>query len=618
LKMKLVKYRVNKFRTVKGTEWVETESISCLVGENESGKTNLLLPLWKLNPSDDFTKIDVFEDYPRGEYHLIEKDDELKKDAFAEGLFELTAEDKMKICQIFSENSNTENDDVNAEAKTDSMTFPEVSNFLLVKRDYNNNLHLFFSDLDCREVSKELEEATSALVFDSIAKLIPKFVYYSEYGNLDARIHLPKVIQDIKNISTLKGRDQIRARTLLILFSFLGLSADKVLELGNQSNQNDPYSKTEEVKEKESRGTQERFALLNSASGQLTNRFNSWWKQGEYKFRFNADGEYFRIYVSDLARKDELELEARSKGLQWFLSFFLVFLEVSKTEHSNCILLLDEPGLSLHPNAQADLIKFFAGLSEKNQLIYTTHMPFLVDHNNLSQVKAVFVESGLTKVTNDLSRSGKLQKSLQPVNAAIGISVSQTLLAGCKVIIVEGISDQIYLNFIKNYLVANEKYVPKSEIVFLPVGGASGVKPIVSILKGSLEELPNVLLDSDRAGKDYKTSLISGIYAANSEKIFEIESYAGKDSAEVEDLMRLGDFLEAFEWLHRPDEPIIAANFNPNSSIVPQIIEFARKNSIELEKGWKTKVAMRCVSRASGNDEKVIVDKWEKLFNDIG
>ena len=48
-------------------------------------------------------------------------------------------------------------------------------------------------------------------------------------------------------------------------------------------------------------------------------------------------------------------------------SAFNVFDE-GKGEHGNCVLLLDEPGHSLHPLAQRDLSAFFEGLSENNQI----------------------------------------------------------------------------------------------------------------------------------------------------------------------------------------------------------------------------------------------------------
>ena len=72
------------------------------------------------------------------------------------------------------------------------------------------------------------------------------------------------------------------------------------------------------------------------------------------------DGNYFRIWVSDDRRPDlDIELESRSKGFQWYFSFYLIFLAESEESHKDAILLLDEPGIHLHPTAQQELISFF-------------------------------------------------------------------------------------------------------------------------------------------------------------------------------------------------------------------------------------------------------------------
>ena len=63
----LKKFRVKKFRSVKDSNWIEVDNTTCLVGTNESGKTNLLLALWKLNPAND-ENIDPLSDYPRKQY----------------------------------------------------------------------------------------------------------------------------------------------------------------------------------------------------------------------------------------------------------------------------------------------------------------------------------------------------------------------------------------------------------------------------------------------------------------------------------------------------------------------------------------------------------------------
>lgn len=61
--MKLLKFRVENFRSVHDSEWIGTEDVTALIGVIESGKTNLLLPLWKLNPVGE-REIQPNSDYP--------------------------------------------------------------------------------------------------------------------------------------------------------------------------------------------------------------------------------------------------------------------------------------------------------------------------------------------------------------------------------------------------------------------------------------------------------------------------------------------------------------------------------------------------------------------------
>ena len=104
------------------------------------------------------------------------------------------------------------------------------------------------------------------------------------------------------------------------------------------------------------------------------------------------------------------------------------------------------------------------------------------------------------------------------------MSVSDILLQGCQPIIVEGPSDQNYLNAIKLYLIRNKKFLPNMEIVFMPSGGVRGVPGVVSIVSGKNNELPLVILDSDQSGKEAKKKLLSGIYQASTEKIIEVSA----------------------------------------------------------------------------------------------
>lgn len=228
---------------------------------------------------------------------------------------------------------------------------------------------------------------------------IPKFVYYSNYGNLDAEIYLPQAIENI-NRPGLTGVAEAKARTLKVLFEYVGLNPQEILAMGQESSE---LAYLEDALKEASAKKGERQALLHSAQSKLAREFRDWWKQGEYAFDFRADGNFFKIFVSDRLRPEPIDLENRSSGLQWFLSFYLVFIVESRDAHREAILLLDEAGHSLHPLAQRDLAKFFANLSQTNQVIHTTQSPFLVDTNHVDRVKVVYVdEKGFTVASDDL------------------------------------------------------------------------------------------------------------------------------------------------------------------------------------------------------------------------
>ncbi|MCL6252260.1 AAA family ATPase, partial [Altererythrobacter sp. KTW20L] len=71
--MRLKKFKITNFRSVEDSGWIDAEQVTALVGVNESGKTNLLLPLWKLNPARE-GEIRPTSDFPKGNYAAIRRD----------------------------------------------------------------------------------------------------------------------------------------------------------------------------------------------------------------------------------------------------------------------------------------------------------------------------------------------------------------------------------------------------------------------------------------------------------------------------------------------------------------------------------------------------------------
>jgi energy-coupling factor transporter ATP-binding protein EcfA2 len=694
--MKLLRFRVTGFRSVEDSGWIDTDEVTALVGTNESGKTNILLPLWKLNPAKD-GEIDLLTDAPRKHYNTIRLQEPSPVfvsavfdtgDALAEELAEKSglpkeqmhavefsrrfdglyrvkfpdakplrqiessvlakllseAEDEIKSASALKTEEALKTQLLAAIAEAKGVLPQEGKTAVIAAKIGELQGHLTAVNLEnppktsaivpryqrlCEDVEKTKASLSTPHPDDrkelrelALTK-IPKFVYYSNYGNLDSEIYLPYVIRNMTR-KDLGAKEQAKARTLKVLFEFVKLSPEEILELGKDLKEPAPNQQplTAEQIEAAAKRKKERSVLLQSASVDLTTSFREWWKRGNYRFNFEADGDHFRIWVSDDKRPEQIELESRSTGLQWFLSFYLVFLVERSDAHVDAILLLDEPGLSLHPLAQQDLSAFFDGLADTNQLMYTSHSPFLMDSDRLDRARKVYVaEDGTSKVTPDLSGGeGDIEKRGPgyAVHAALGLTVAESLLIGCEPVLVEGVSDQFYLSTIKTILIAAGKLKPGRELIFPPCGGTKGVKAVVSILGGRNEELPVALFDSDTQGKATLKALREGFYAADPDLVVETDTFCNVTSSEVEDLIPSALIIRELDRWQRSAEVPFGDVYKTGAAIVPQIETWAPTQKIELKLGWKVELAKRVKKKiladGYGSVPTDVLAGWEKLF----
>lgn len=695
--MELIKFKVEKFRSVEDSGWINVDRIGAFIGVNESGKTNLLTPLWKLNPARE-GEIQPTSDYPKKLFGTIRAKPAdhyfitaiFRTGYLADNLATITGRkrDELETVQVsrnFSgdyrvnfpdcEIVNTATSALIAKIMNDGLqeikAISELAKEEAVKRRMITVLNTEIEQLGSASLGapalKELiqrlaaaqpeEPAKTSLIsprfaqlvealeehhshisvpapgskghgYDEVLKALPKFVYYSNYGNLDSEIYLPHVVQNLRR-NDLGSKEAAKARTLRVLFKFVGLSPEEILELGRDfkdpANPNREPSPPEaaEIGEKK----RERSILLQSASAHLTQCFREWWKQGDYRFRFEADGNHFRIWVADERRPEEIELESRSTGLQWFLSFYLVFLVESEEAHRNSVLLLDEPGLSLHPLAQRDLSEFFEGLAQTNQILYTTHSPFLVDADHLDRARKVYVaRDGTTKATENLREGaeGSSQAGASyAVHSALNLTVAESLLLGCQPALVEGASDQHYLTAIKTLLIRSGKITPKRELVFPPCGGAKTARMVASILTGRDDALPLVLLDSDNAGRKIANELKSSLYQDNQARILEVKDFVGFAEAEIEDLIPpflLADLIDRWQRMSDPEDEFSRAH-QVGKPIVPQIESWATKHNLTLNKGWKVEIAKRfkqfALIRGIEEFDEATLTNWVNLFKNL-
>ncbi len=686
--MKLIRFRVTNFRSIKDSTWIDCSDVTNIIGINEAGKSNALLALWKFNPTDK-AEINLLEDLPRNEYSSLknscqelpfievifrlEDDDELLKK-----LIKITGRRKEELSEIHikrfysgeysyefpHEETITElpskefttfiEEKINAiskisieskvekhyKATVESILNGYIDELQQIVMIYKNLLQEFISNTEntgakpsakseiqpiVNDVLKYFREQMELLsrpqircdeVWQQVFSLMPNFVYYSNYGNLDTEIYLPHVIDNLER-NDITGVVAAKVRTLKVLFDFIGLNPKEILELGNDS-----ANLSQDEIEKFNKKKEERTVLLNSASSKLTKEFKQWWKQGNYVFDLRADGKFFKIWVSDEKRPEKVVLEARSTGLQWFLSFYLVFLTQTKTNLKNTIILLDEAGLSLHPLAQKDLLAFFKNLATTNQIIHTTHSPFLVDTNNIDSVKIAYIDNdGYTVISNDLRANSdpKRDTSVYAVHAALGLSVSDIMLNGCQPVIVEGASDQYYLNAIKTYLIASGLFKPSKDIVFMPAGGVKGVSAIASIVSAK-GELPYVIIDGDTSGTSFKDKLKKDLYKDEEHKLICLKDFVeGLEAVEIEDIIPFSCISKAIDRLFRNvDDFEFDEVYDSKKSLLSQIEEYARMNRVQLLKGYKVEIAKFAKQKIINMSEKEKeVDIWIKIFEQI-
>jgi AAA15 family ATPase/GTPase len=95
--MKLLQFRVQKFRSVEDSGWISCDEITTLVGMNEAGKSNLLMALWKLKPAKG-GEISPLSDVPRRLYSTYRS--QLDQLTFIEADFELDSETDQKIKKV--------------------------------------------------------------------------------------------------------------------------------------------------------------------------------------------------------------------------------------------------------------------------------------------------------------------------------------------------------------------------------------------------------------------------------------------------------------------------------------------------------------------------------------
>lgn len=281
---------------------------------------------------------------------------------------------------------------------------------------------------------------------------------------------------------------------------------------------------------------------MNDASLTLTKQLADHWTQRNYQVRFEADGHHVIAFVSDEVQPALVPLNERSKGFQWFFSFDVTFLYETKGTFKNAIILMDEPGLHLHAAAQRDLLKRIREYAKGNQLIYTTHMPFMIDMERLDNIRVCgeSKEHG-TKVSADFYAADEHARF--PLQAALGLSISQSLFVGPFNLVVEGVTDFWLLSTMAAILRSEGRPSLDERIVITPSGGATKAAYVGTMLQGQQLNVV-VLLDSDPEGQRVAEGLIKQ-WIMKDRHVLKIGEILGRtEETTLEDLFPVTFYLQ--------------------------------------------------------------------------
>ena len=628
--MDLIAFRVTMYKGILDSGWIEVNPLTVLVGKNESGKTSLLRALHKLNP-DTSDSYEIATEWPRAR-----RNEQSVKQEVCRAKFQLSDQEKATLIRITKQEELPDIVDVSRnyagelevsfgegvlsdEFNSDIVnvaceTVPSVENDfsdhfeevaqacldelqdlaskgqlvelgelaprhellldealsvseppLQIERDFISE---YISSLEDVYIALEQSPTLRSEAHEYVIEHLPTFIYMSDYRAFSgtARLDEVKTRQDTNSLTE-------EDKTFLIILKLSNLELDELVEFG-QGNEAQ---------------LEQRQYNLNDGASALTKRISGRLCQREYQIDFRVDGQRFFTFVKDNFDPALIGLEERSKGFQWFFSFDLMFMHESKGTFEECVILLDEPGLHLHPNAQKDLLRCLGSYAETNVLLYTTHLPFMIDLDYPERIRVLKETNDGIITTTNLTESPPEAKLV--LQAALGMDVSQSFLVAQRNLVVEGVDDYWVLTELSNLLRENAKEGLPEDVLITPGGGASVAVHIATFMIGQGLSVV-ALFDSDEAGRCAGDKLIKNWLTRYTESQTEVlllgEVVGGSGEFAIEDLFPEDFIMDLVKDAYSKELAIADVHeivLQGNGMLWKRIVRFMREKGIKINKG---------------------------------
>ena len=584
--MKLVSAKVGPFRSINTAQVVPIDSeVTVLVGMNEAGKTVLLKALLKTNDATKKEEFDPVEDFPRKDLSSYLKTHAASPAVAVSNTYRLTESEIASIKSSahvelrpnfeFTVNHNYDNTKtvslsvdetpaLNALASTAGLSSgvkAAISNAktlrsipeLLGAIELTETEKAFLVAVQVRIAATKWANVIEYEVWAKLSGRMPKFLYFSDYDLLPGKINLADLAERVTNAKA----DPPNAHKQLHPShqSLLALLRMADVDLSDFSG---------------SVGFDTMKAKIEAVSIRLTDQVLEFWKQNEdldVEVAISADTTdeapfnngpnlYLRI-KNRRHRGVSTSFDQRSRGFIWFFSFLVWFDSVQhqldpsgKVSTNDLILLLDEPGLALHAMAQADFLRYIDELAKAHQIIYTTHSPFMVNSDRLQQVRIVEDQAKVgTVISENLTASN--ERTIFPLQAALGWTIAQNLFISKRNLIVEGPSELTYLQIMSALVEEQGGKGLRDDVTIVPVGGIGNVVTFVSLL--GAHGLKVVVLHDYGGSKDQKLEDLVKRKLLSQKAVFNVSQFRNlakigndNEASDVEDLFNPTLYLDYF------------------------------------------------------------------------
>lgn len=488
-----------------------TADIIALVGKNGSGKTNILTALGELqffNKSSSviFDSVNRYRNKPVKIEFTVEFSTEETRvagiDASAckieDKIIHFSFEKHHSAVRMnfdgFFSHAIKENSEIVQKAKILAEHFSAVEQSKTGEaKQWLQNIIYFLNHIDTSYYSLNYQyfadnffgnSADKKEIFSHFQKQLSSV--YAKFRNISPKIFLAtdEELKDSYTLEELKKDGFIdKSKVLSQYFSAIGISSAEFLAVMEENNESLRASALKKI---------------NKRNKDLSEKFNKFYSTERVDFELSCQDKRYVFTISTNDSDQVFRFSERSNGLRWYFNFFIALQAAGIDERA--LILLDEPAVHLHINAQKEILRLFVNFSRQgNQIIYTTHSPAMIDVDSLEQVRTVQKEDNISRIQmiHSSVNGQSCLETISPITQAMGCCLMNDLAPHAQKcnLIVEGIIDYYYLKAMLHFLDIPENTRP----YILPACGVDNTPHLVSILLGWGYHF-KVLLDNDREG----------------------------------------------------------------------------------------------------------------------